>query len=283
MGFGFLGCGETNDENAQTEVLAPEGWNKSVDSYSFRYKNRQSNVTFVIKSLVMGNKLLVHGLGVEDGNIYNTDIDVNDFVNQGIALDNFESLFKNLDNLISTFKIKIINKLVPEGNKEVNQQQQQPQNSSLFLPHPSSSQTQQQPRNTTPQPNRYDPYNDPLRVPNSGRQPRQPISPLMEPGGYGGAFQPPFGLGSNDLYPVPSPFGGPPGPTGNLIGPNHPGFGPNINDPYGGNPFGGNRGRGRGSVPTPPPGARYDPFGPPGHFGEPDRDDFPPPNYDYFL
>jgi len=78
------------------------------------------------------------------------------------------------------------------------------------------------------------------------------------------------------------------GPPGNLVGPHHPGFGPLVNDPYGNTPPFGGGGRGRGGMA--PPGARFDPFGPPrpGHqFGEPDSDDLPPPggapNYDYFL
>ena len=69
-----------------------------------------------------------------------------------------------------------------------------------------------------------------------------------------------------------------PGPgTGNLIGPNHPGFGPLVTDPYANSPYGPmGRGRGRGSF---PPGARFDPYGPPGmpFPPGPDPDDLPPP------
>jgi hypothetical protein len=266
MGFTFLGCGENNDENANKQVIAPEGWNNSTDSYSFRYRHPKSSMTFIIKNLVMGNKFLIHGLGIEDGNIHSFEININDFINQGIAMDNYSSLFKNLDNLISLFKKNIIDKLFPEYSKGDERPTTQNQT----------------------QPPRYDPYNDPLRVPNSGRQPRQPYSPLMEGGPYGYPA-PPFGIGGNDLNPFGSPFPvgpSPDGATGNLIGPDHPGFGPFVNDPYGGNPFGGGRGNvGRGS--RPPPGARYDPYGPPrGNFGEPDRDDFQPPGgpgYDYYL
>jgi len=125
---------------------------------------------------------------------------------------------------------------------------------------------------------RQKPAYDPLRV--QPANPRQPyISPLMEPG-YGQPYQPPFSIGRDDINPFPSsiPFDGP----GNLMGPRHPGFGPLVTDPFGGSqdPL-----RGRG--PQPLPGARFDPFGPPGSGntrGDPDRDNEPPGvNYDYFL
>jgi len=71
-------------------------------------------------------------------------------------------------------------------------------------------------------------------------------------------------------------------PGGNLVGPNHPGFGGTLDpyyDPYGigiPNDFRRGRGnRGRG-----PPGARFDPFGPPGGgFGNPNNDHLPPPGF----
>jgi len=222
-------------------------------------------MTFLIKSLVIGPKLLVHGVGVEDGTIHNLEITVSDYANDS-ALEDYDNLFKQLSNLISLFKIQIVHKLFPEGTKEGYQQ--------------STATQQPSPRAEPYQPARYDPNNDPLRVPNSGRNPRQPISPLMEPGPYGQPYQPPFSIGRNDLNPFPNstPFGGPEF-GGNLMGPHHPGFGP-ASYPYAHGPNG--RGRGRGV----PPGARFDPFGPPGsNMGDPDRDDFGPPgaNYDYFL
>jgi len=257
FGFTFIGCGE-NDQNVNQQALAPEGWNCSSDTFSFRYKHPKSNTIFTIKNLVMGNKLLINGVR-EDGTIQSLEVNIDDYVNDGIALDNFDTLFKNLNSLVSKFQTNIINKILPEGVKEPSRQNI-PQN--------------QQPR-------RYDPSYDPLRVP--GRYPRQPISPLMEPyqPGYGQPYQPPFSVGGNDLYPS-GPFFGPSIPTGNLIGPNHPGFGPSVNDPYGGNPFpNGDRGRG---IPPPPTGARFDPFAPPGSGAEPDRDEEPPKGfYDYYL
>jgi len=110
------------------------------------------------------------------------------------------------------------------------------------------------------------PTEDPLRIGGRYGQPRG------DPGS--------FGIGGQDLFP-PSPFlpgfqgGNPSGwsPSGNYIGPNHPGFGP-VNDPF----------RNQGPMPgRGNPRGRFDPFGPPGTnfpFG-PDRDDFQPPGSNF--
>jgi len=245
MEFTFLGCGESDDQNANKGTLAPEGWNCSGDSYTFRYRHPRNNKTFVIKNLVLGESLLVHGVAGDDKDIHTFEVNINDYFQPGVALNDYEHLFKSLDKLIASFKSNIIYKMMPELAEQ---------------------ETRTQPRPSGP-------YSDPLRVPHSGRQPR---SPLMEGGPYHPQFQPPpFGVGDTDL----NPFGfGPSGTGGNLVGPHHPGFGPYVTDPYGGHPLG--RG-GRGAPHPPPPGARIDPFGPPrsgmNPFGEPDRDDMPPP------
>jgi len=65
LGFPCIAVHEKWDEKAN-EKCAAEGWNSSSDSYSFTYKHSKSSMTFAIKSLVMGDKLLVNGLGIED-------------------------------------------------------------------------------------------------------------------------------------------------------------------------------------------------------------------------
>lgn len=147
------------------------------------------------------------------------------------------------------------------------------------------------------------PRRDPLRVYPEDRQPRYPVVPRYPPGygpgfvghveddddgfgvpgGFGGG---PMGhYGDGDLFgsfgrygeQVPGGyrggFGG--GSGGSEIGPHHPGFGPGVNDPYamprggrGGGAYGtGGFGSGGVGAPpdfhAPPPGARFDPFGPP--------------------
>jgi len=262
LGFTFLGCGDANDLAGNQEGVAPEGWNCLSDgAYTFRYKHPKSNKTFIIKNLVLGETLLVHGLVLEDNTIQTLELNVHEFIQEDNTTHNYSNLFNNLNKLISLFKVNIVNKMFPDITSK------------------GEETTTQSVRQQTDRRAPYDPYNDPLRVPNSGRGPRQPVNPLLQ----GRPYQPPFGIGGDDLNPFPSPFAGP--SHGNLVGPQHPGFGPYVRDPYGGRPFNG----GRGDIPPPPPGARYDPFGPPTRgtpFGEPDRDDMPPPggpNYDMFL
>lgn len=187
------------------------------------------------------------------------------------SVSNFENLFKDSTGLINLFKSNITNYLFPTSDDVFTNEQQ------------NSQQSSQRRRNDD------DFDNDPLRVPGSGRN-LPPRSPLQE-GYYPSPLSPPFALGGHDLYPtgpgigptpfLPNPdFGG-----GNLLGPQHPGWGPiNPYDPgYGQPPIPGRaRGRGRGYPPLHPPGARFDPFGPPSfNYGDPDPDDLPPPNGPY--
>jgi len=281
MGFICTGHEEKTSSNDEfdKQVFA-EGWNKSSDSYSFQYKHTQSTMTFIVKYLLMNDKLLVHGLSKEDNKVYSLEISAKDYVTEKIPLDNIDSLYKDIDKLISLFKIHITSKLIPNLNKpgyEVSHPAHQNETQT-------QSQTQQQPpprRDPLAEPPRhhpsYNPYDrqgyDPLRVPGTGRAP-------------------PFGLGYGDMgYPSPMPGFGIPGGEmgGNLVGPGHPGFGPRAMDPFASDPFGiGGPRLPPGAV---PPGARFDPFGPPARpnmprfpgprgFGGPDNDELPPPGYD---
>jgi len=207
--------------------------------------------------------------------------------------------FKNIDKLTKVFIDTIVAKLVP--NLQPSQAQ-------------SSSQQQVPPTKPT---------HSPLQI-----QPDDDRNRYRRPYGSGGVDDDPigdFGTGSDDMNPFTPPgtrgprrgghlggFGG-----GSEIGPHHPGFGPNVNDPYsgGGHPFPGvfgppanpqgdpdndqlpppgfgdgqlfpgvpSRGAGRGDLR--PGGARFDPFGPPANPpGGPDDDQLPPPGYgDMFM
>jgi len=257
--FGFRCIGITDQlDSTANDKLVPDGWNKSSDAYSFYYKHPKSSMTFILKNLTMGEKLLVNGLAVEDNRVYTLELNVNDYIKKGVANDDFQNIFMNMEAL-NVFKREIINKLLPMTEEEA------PENRPVVVP-PSGRGPPQQP---------YSPSYDPLRV-TPPRQPRIPVSPLYEPGFP--SYAPPFGVGDRDLDPLGPGIPSFPGQGGNLIGPNHPGFGP-VTDPYATGPFPG-RGRGRGGAPPGhPPGARFDPFGPPGFGFEPDNDELPPPGY----
>jgi len=190
-----------------------------------------------------------------------------------------------LESLITLFKINILSKLVPDFNKEGYEHGTNVETTEQPTSSTSTSSTSRQPR--------YTPYNpeddDPLRIGPIRRGPTP--SSLIDPYGHGQVVNPPFSIGSQDLYPnfnsglppsrgmggLNSPF------SGNVIGPSHPGFGPFVNDPYGGgmgnftNPPSG-RGRGTGGR---VPGARFDPYGPPiNDLNSEPGNEPPPPGFD---
>lgn len=69
----------------------------------------------------MGDSLLVHGLAIEDKKIHNLELNVNDYVRQGVALNDYDNLLINVDNLISIFKNTIVNKLLPMSPQDLQQ------------------------------------------------------------------------------------------------------------------------------------------------------------------
>lgn len=73
QGFRCVGTSEKSIIK-EGEVL-PQGWNQSDDVYSFKYKHKQSSMTFVLKCLVLGNNLLVNGIALEDKHPYSISIE----------------------------------------------------------------------------------------------------------------------------------------------------------------------------------------------------------------
>eukprot|EP01119_Soliformovum_irregulare_P005992 TRINITY_DN17734_c0_g1_i1.p1 TRINITY_DN17734_c0_g1~~TRINITY_DN17734_c0_g1_i1.p1 ORF type:complete len:316 (+),score=46.39 TRINITY_DN17734_c0_g1_i1:75-1022(+) len=263
LDFRCVGCGDQTDDSA--DVIAPAGWNSSSDSWSFKYRHPRSTMTFVLKCLQMGDQILVHALAIEVNEVHSLQLNITDWTNSSAALDDYDALFKDTAKLVQTFRSEITNRLLPEDTKHGYGLAKQQTVTSTNSNNSRSNQDRRDPLRD----DRYDPLReDPLRVPNSGG--RRYIPPPMgfEPFGGGGMpMVPPFGMGHNDLSPFGNPYMGPTfgGSGGNLMGPNHPGF------------FQGGRGGGipRGAH---PPGARFDPYGPPGMgFPEPDGDEFMPP------
>lgn len=82
-------------------------------------------------------------------------------------------------------------------------------------------------------------------------------------------FETRFNIGESDVHPMGSFHGQNPN-QGSLIGPNHTGFGPSVNNPYAGV-------SGDGFPDSTGGFARFDPIGPPGLSREPDADHLRPP------
>jgi len=240
---------------ASDSTKPPEKWNQSNEIYSFRYKHNRSSMTFSLKCLILEDKLLVHAVAIENTkNIFDLELCIDDYVDKNINLSDYAKLYKNFDKLVTLFKVNISRKLVPEINKPGYEENTT-----------AAASTNTNNNNN----NRNDNIDyDPLRI----GPIRQPPPSNYDPLRVGGPpiYGPPFGIGTGDRFPAITPplpgMGGFGGNTGNWIGPNHPGFG--INSPFApdtafGQPLP------RGAV---PPGARFDPFGPPtGPFGSGSR------------
>jgi len=255
-GFKIVGLGET--EMIENKEL-PMEWNQSTDAWAFRYKHFKSSMTFLLKALKLNDTLIVYGIALEQKEMINVNLVVGDYVNDQ-DLTHFDELYKGVEQLENLIVTEILKKFIPSVNDE------QPPRNNVNQQQNNENQQQTNNNNQQRQPLHEDDFDyDPLRIPDRNR-----------------VFRP----GRDNLYPYGefSPFGSNPygpgffTPEGQLVGPNHPGFGPNVNNPYYHDPYGlgiprNDRRR------MPPPGSRFDPFGPPNTFGDPDRNDFPPPGW----
>ncbi|KND03978.1 hypothetical protein, variant [Spizellomyces punctatus DAOM BR117] len=316
LGFRFLGLGESRVDNEsqdleRTEAVQtplPADWNAMGDMYSFRYKHAQSAFTFLLKGVKIGNRLVVHGMAIEDGKLHTLELELSTFISSDFKFpfnapsnatsstagsseqssnvpDALRSAFasdEQLYEVIREFRIRIVQQLIPGLNKPGYEE---------WKP----SQTSQAPTQETSG------GRNPLR--DNRHQPR-PIHPgHADPfvgsgvGGSGPMYPPrgPYSVGDVDLDPLgvapglipPSRFpggymgGGGMHPGGGMfVGPDHPMFtggGGGVPRP---GPYAGPDGS-RLPPGAVPPGARFDPitpFGPaPGSGPRGPRGPFGPP------
>eukprot|EP00123_Amoebidium_parasiticum_P020305 comp4708_c0_seq1/m.871 comp4708_c0_seq1/g.871 ORF comp4708_c0_seq1/g.871 comp4708_c0_seq1/m.871 type:complete len:272 (-) comp4708_c0_seq1:503-1318(-) len=247
---GYLCVGLETPEDGPGSKTLPVGWDSYSDVWTLCYRHPSTKDTvYTLKAVLMGSKLLVHVLSGET--VHSCEIDVGQCVVGG----------KVAPSRVRAMVGPMLDKM--DVRKE---------------PKPADSDEKQK----KPQPA----HADPLRVP-----PRRPIDPLadplaMGPGRAGMVGGPYGGYGDTDRLPH---FGG-----GFPVPGQMPGGGGMFMGPPGGMGIGGRGGFGgeddiygmpRGAV---PPGARFDPFGPPdprnprnarGGRGDPDPDHLPPPGY----
>ncbi|KAL2794923.1 PI31 proteasome regulator N-terminal-domain-containing protein [Aspergillus keveii] len=271
VGFRLVGLSEDDTLDSPQAPTLPAEWNATTTS-SFRYAHSQSSMQYLLKVSRLGNNAVVFALALGDDRTTSFDVPVKDYVS-GSALpltssahlttslnEAFISVYR-LNDLISLFKINVIQKLAPGLYKEGQEISTQP---------PRETQPERAPRHDPlrdePQPARPYPFDDPLAIP-----PRRPVPPpdfappgfedefeiQRPPRGFPGAGRHPLNIGERDLYPAGL---GPHDPLRGGIGPGLGGGGggmhPTFDDPL----FGG--GRGGGYDPQAPPGSRYDPVGP---------------------
>lgn len=116
-------------EGAATSIRRlPADWNASGDMFSFRYKHSQSSLTFLLKGVKIGkNKLVVHGMGIEDEQLHSVELAPSTFVSsncsfpaqpsEGSALEGAFASREQLHAVLREFRVGIMQKLIPGLNK----------------------------------------------------------------------------------------------------------------------------------------------------------------------
>lgn len=213
-----------------------EGWNEVEDNYAFVYSSPdEGSKKVLVKCLVMNNQLFVDALAAGSSNPVHLEINIDDFVGESDDT-KYSSQFKNLGKLVDIINKDVLTKL--SGSSKAST---------------STTTTSSKPR--LQDDDRDQPRGGPfgLEDPHAPYLPSGVVMPPVYPMVGGGDLYPQPGAG---MYPTRGGFGD----GGMLVGPNDPRF------------FGGGTMGFPGGQPGVPPGARFDPFGPPDVPGfEPNR------------
>ncbi|KAG0631517.1 hypothetical protein M758_1G260200 [Ceratodon purpureus] len=214
-----------------------DGWDEMNGAYAFRYSGTgQTDLlpTVTVKCMAMGDSLMVDAVGKDSDTPVHVEIKASRYAVDGDA-GPYNQQYTNLEGLVNLVNSSILGKLSPKKEK---------------TPAPTQEHT-----------------GEGRRAPERGSS---LIDDRQRSGGPGFSYPQVPGYDGSDLYPTAgagvfgpggNPFGGP----GMLVGPNDPRWGP-VGLPRPGHPGIG------GGVPGVPPGARFDPYGPPGVPGfEPNR------------
>ncbi|KAL3640681.1 hypothetical protein CASFOL_015649 [Castilleja foliolosa] len=211
--------------SSSADEVGIDNWNAVEDNYAFVYSNPEKDSKKVLmKCLVMNDELLVDVLKEGGSKPLHLEVDVGEYVEDNGGT-NYSSQFKNMGKLVKSINEEILNKL--DGVSASSSSSTQP------------SSTERMSREDRPR----------LEV-------DDPEDPYFSP--HNGFFVPPVpGFGGSDLLPGPGagmyPSRGDLGDGSMLVGPTDRRF------------FGGGSGRVGfpGNLPGVPPGARFDPYGPP--------------------
>ncbi|KAL0451095.1 UNVERIFIED_CONTAM: putative proteasome inhibitor [Sesamum latifolium] len=220
--------------SSSSDEVGLENWNDLEDNYAFVYSNpEKGSKKVLLKCLVMNDKLLVDALKEGDSSPLHLELDVGEYVEDNGGT-NYGSQFKNLGKLVANVNKEILDKL--DGSLAATSSRQ-----------PSSSETR-----------------DDKSRPRLGVDDTE--DPYVSPPHTGFIVPPVPGFGGSDIFPGPGagiyPSRGDIGGGSMLVGPDDPRF------------FRGRIGEPgfHGGLPGVPPGARFDPYGPPGEPGfEPGR------------
>ncbi|CAO2821169.1 unnamed protein product [Amaranthus hypochondriacus] len=219
--------------SSSSEEVGIDSWNELDEEYAFVYKNpKKDNKKVLLKCLVMGDKLMIDAVSDDISEPAHLDVKIDDYVAE-TATSDYSTHYKDLGKLVSSVKSDVLSKL--DGSSAGGGRVDGPSRLS-----------------TVEEPNRSSDETTDVRDPLSTGYVVPPIIPV----------------GGSDLFPGPGagmfPTRGGFGDGSMLLGPQDPRwFGGGGFPDHPGNP---------GRQPGIPPGARYDPYGPPGVPGfEPDR------------
>lgn len=236
------------------EEVGIEGWNEMDDAYAFCYTRNQDGVTksVIVKALIMGDMLVVDAAPTGESDAkdnpepYNLEINVCDYTTESATSKNYAEHYKNMPALVEKIHSSIISKLEASPKTE---------NTSTSTRSKKATSGGQEATQDQPE------------IGFTGSN--QPYPSGIQPDSSGLVYPPVPLIGGSDLFPGPGagiyPHRGDTGIGGGmLLGPNDPRWrigtdgvgGPQIPGVIGGVP----------------PGARFDPFGPPDVPGfEPNR------------
>ncbi|CAL5335011.1 unnamed protein product [Camellia sinensis] len=262
--------------SSSTDEVGIDNWNEFEDDYAFLYSNPEKDSKKVlVKCVAMNDKLLVDALKIGSSEPAHLQINIPDYDKENGGT-NYGEQYKNLDKLVSSIDKEILSKLNRTSTESSSTQ-------------PSSSRTRDV---EVTEPPIHRPQPPPAGLMSiwlegitaqyqvSKRVLELLISSWMGNNSFDGrpndsmilcriVYPPVYPVGGSDLFPGPGAgmyptrgdFGI--GGGGMFVGPEHPMFG------------GMGRGIGPilpGGLPGVPPGARFDPYGPPGIPGfEPNR------------
>ncbi|KAF8006306.1 hypothetical protein BT93_K0564 [Corymbia citriodora subsp. variegata] len=238
--------------SSSTEEVGIDRWNEDDDEYAFVYVSPEDSKKVLVKCLAMDDRLVVDALKDGAAEPVHLEIDVDEFVGEDGAA-GYAAQFKSLDKLVKSLDTEILSKLncslTPSSSTNAVRRE--------------NSEGSRQPIDEPGIAARSEGSRQPIDEP--GIAAREPWGPQVHPSGV--VIPPVYPLGGNDLFPGPGagmyPTRGDYGSSGSmLLGPNDPSW------------IGGDAGRPGfpGAQPGVPPGARFDPYGPPGVPGfEPSR------------
>nr|XP_043621180.1 probable proteasome inhibitor [Erigeron canadensis] len=213
-----------------------DGWNEVEDNYAFVYSTPDKvSKKVLVKCLVMNDQLFVDALAAGSSDPVHLQLKIDDFVGESDDT-KYSSQFQNLGKLVDCVNKDIVTKLTATSKTSTSC---------------TTTSSELKVKDNDNQP-RSGPFG--LEDPSPPYHPSGVIMPLVYPS-----------IGS-DVYPQPPagmyPSRGGLGDGGMLVGPNDPRF---FGGGVGGPGF-------PGGQPGVPPGARFDPFGPPNVPGfEPER------------